>query len=363
MKYVENKIALMENNTFKKYSFLRYNYAKNNQYDIINNFDSYKTIVNNEIDFLCLNQMNDSRKHQRAKAKKHIDFFIQQPDYDVYFATFTYDENKLKLNEKVLNKNFKTENEIKSYKAYILRRRIMEYIGKNICDLIMNVDYGTKNQRLHFHAVIAVKKDSLIKTRDYAKDINGNFVYNKNGKKKTYTKYTNDIFSKYENKIGFYTLEPVRLKTGNTEKDKKFNQNTIAKLSEYINKLVSHSIKVKQSYITTKKGTRYQAELELRKQLHHKVITTKGFTYHDVIYQKYKCYSKVETKENQDKLLNDLITYEQEQKQQGEIDLRNHIEKKRQERLINIWDGLDNKDEKQTIIEIKKEPIYQQLSL
>lgn len=233
MKNKEIKKALIQNKSFERFKHFRNELIKNNQYELIDKSDTYG-ITDDELKmFLQLLQCN---KKQRQKIQHHLSFLLKQKDYDIYFCTFTFKNGKLK-NPTDWN---------------LLKDRIKKYIFPFIEDIIINVDYGTKNERMHAHAIIAVKKGTGTFVNQKRKLKNGNYITGK--------KLQTDYLLKYEKNVGNYDAELIKSfdDIENIQEREKAYDTQNKKLANYMNKLTSHALKVKQSYISTKKGTRYQ---------------------------------------------------------------------------------------------------------
>lgn len=78
-----------------------------------------------------------NRWAKSSRIKKRLLFMLQNPSNDpLYFATFTFDEYYITL-------------------PYLtLRTYISKFLMANFSEYICNVDYGSLNGRLHFHAVV-----------------------------------------------------------------------------------------------------------------------------------------------------------------------------------------------------------------
>lgn len=156
---------------------------------------------------------------QRQKIEEHLRFLIRG-NWDVYFMTFTFNDDCLDRTKE------KTR-----------REKIARLLNKFCDDYILNIDYGKENEREHYHAVISVL-DSKKKRQRIGKGRLYRFPY---------------LDENY--KYGFYTAEIV-----NTHEDDG------KKLARYITKLTLHSVKVRQSYVSVKKGSPYQEYKKLKAQ-------------------------------------------------------------------------------------------------
>lgn len=250
MKNKEIKKNLILNGEYKNYTNQRHSFYKNQDFKSLQDINSFFDLLGNKYDnetFTNCEQIRNARHKQITKLKDHFVYWYLE-NYQIYFITFTYDTNKRR------NKN-------KSIKPETLKSYITRYLKQNVDDYVLNVDYGTEHERLHYHALIAIKDKPNLELENYR--------YTKTDKKgRTKTKekmrFTSQWLKDYENKIGFYQIEKART-----------NGIDITRLTKYIDKLTLHSIKVKQSYVGTMKGTQYQREKEYKKQLIKRVKYSK----------------------------------------------------------------------------------------
>lgn len=209
MKETERRIYLIEEGYFKEYLQKR-RIAFKNGYDLIDqngdlNEDYFEMSLN---DCKICERIRRSSKEQRQKVEEHIKFLFNKNHYDLFFVTFTFSDPILK----------ETKPETRKQKI----RRLLT----DLEDYILNIDYGAKTEREHYHAIIAVKKGSYeIRSED------GHIKLS--------------ILDKYN--LGNYDVKKI----GSREIDSK-------KLSRYISKLTLHSVKIRQNYISVKKGSEYQ---------------------------------------------------------------------------------------------------------
>ena len=183
LKNKEIKKAFIENKSFDKFRNFRYELIKNKQYDLIDNPDTYG-ITKEDLEILL--QLLQCNKKQRQKINNHLNFLLKQNDYDIYFATFTFKNGKLK----------------DPTDWNLLRDRIKKYIYPNCEDIILNVDYGAKNERMHAHAILVVKKGVGIFVNQKRKLKNGNYYTGK--------KLQTDWLLKYQKNVGNYDAEKIQ---------------------------------------------------------------------------------------------------------------------------------------------------------
>ena len=313
MKNKEIKKAFIENKSFDKFRNFRYELIKNKQYDLIDNPDTYG-ITKEDLEILL--QLLQCNKKQRQKINNHLNFLLKQNDYDIYFATFTFKNGKLK----------------DPTDWNLLRDRIKKYIYPNCEDIILNVDYGAKNERMHAHAILVVKKGVGIFVNQKRKLKNGNYYTGK--------KLQTDWLLKYQKNVGNYDAEKIQSfeDIEDIQKREQCEQSQNHRLSNYMNKLVSHSLKVKQSYISTKKGTRYQFYQRYQNEMKHISRFSRVIDIKDYLFTEMNVFKPIDTIEEH---------CEREYKYLDQI--RNekdktfaYIEKKKKEREQGLFDVFDS---------------------
>ena len=156
---------------------------------------------------ITLRRAKNALKKQTAKTKKHILYLVNSKEYDVYFGTYTKSDKK-RRNEDI------EDNTLKRYSIEAMQAAK---------DYIINYDEGKENERHHFHTIEAYKKG--------------------------YNPIKDEFHKEFRKKAGSCKLLKIRI-----------NDKSINKLSRYINKLVNHTKKEQQLYISVKKGTHYQKE-------------------------------------------------------------------------------------------------------
>ena len=204
---------------------------ENKEYDKLNDPESYIKSGSGECltekELKACEQMKHARKEQVKKIRNHYQWWLRR-EYHIFFCTFTRSDV------------FKGTDE--TFKRYVVR-----VCGLVFDDYIMNVDYGRKNERLHYHVLGALKKNQTYDLKQVKRQT-------KDGKWYTGKKLTNTFLEDYETRVGFYDAEPC-----------KDDIKSAKKLSNYIDKLTLHSVKVKQSYVSVKKGTEYQEYMKQKK--------------------------------------------------------------------------------------------------
>lgn len=163
-------------------------------------------------------QLNDNKRQKGCRLKNHLNYYARN-EYKLVFATFTFSDTSLLLDEK--------------YRKKEITRTLNKNI--NIIDYIGNVDYGEENGREHYHYILMLKKDfdpiTKVSTITSKKIRNINEVLNLN----------------INYKLGFTTYELV----ANGEND-------INKLKNYITKLTLHALKQEKRYqLITRRDSPY----------------------------------------------------------------------------------------------------------
>lgn len=213
----ERKKELLEDGTYQKYSKKRRDAFMKGSYDLVKDSDYFEMSDDRVKDS---EKIRRARKEQRAKIEKHIRYLFGRGDFDIYFGTFTFNDEALSL------------------KTDTLKQSVRRLLTK--CDdYILNIDYGAENERPHYHAVIALRHGT------YGTGLNA------------HGHLTIDIFNSYA--YGFTSFEICSRKDTDAKK-----------LSRYIDKLTMHSVKVAQQYVSVKKGSdfqRYQKDQRIKSKL------------------------------------------------------------------------------------------------
>ena len=238
MKDKQRKKQLLENGDLKNYLSYRQDLIKMGGYE---NLD-FNLDLKNNYDFTLCEQMRRARYEQSKKVQNHIQFLFNLEGY-LYFATFTFKDESLLLS------------------AYTRKQKIRRLLSSNFDDYILNIDFGSKNEREHFHAIIYEKIDN-----SYIKD-----NHLKHKKLDSYN-------------LGIYDLQKIQ----STDISK-------VKLGKYISKLTLHSIKVKQSYVSVKKGSLYQRLKKNNKEIRR--LSNEGMLCSSAIRKKLK------TVQNENKII------------------------------------------------------------
>lgn len=223
MKNKENKKRILEDGTYQKYSKRQKELFKQGL-----NYDEVNEVLKNEFkDQSDIIQMRRARRQQTKKIKNKLEYYTAR-GYDVYFATFTYSDDKRR----------------KEMKPEILKKYVVQAL-KYADDYSLNIDYGEKNKRLHFHALVYYDHNNImghaIKKKDYEILTQGETKI----KDDTVYVFTPDPnHREYERKVGTITFKKCTFGDGTA-------------LARYITKLTLHSVKEQQKYVSSKKGSRY----------------------------------------------------------------------------------------------------------
>ena len=231
MKDRERRKKVLSNGTYQDYTAKRkqafMNGIPNQMYSTSVNADTgeitqgelsseFFGIENNDLKE-CEN-IRHCKNEQRKKVEEHIKYLFEKSHMALFFVTLNFNDEALKL------------------KPDTRRQKVRRLLNKICDDYILNIDYGEKKGREHYHAIIALKEG-------------------------TFTEYKNDFnhikireLDCYD--YGNYDLE--KIKTGDNDKKR---------LARYITKLTLHSVKVEQKYISVKKGSDYQTQKNLIKSI------------------------------------------------------------------------------------------------
>jgi hypothetical protein len=158
----------------------------------------------------------------------------------VVFATLTFNDNYLSKTKRT-RRNYE-KNYLEQYSGYIA-----------------NIDYGTLNEREHYHALIFINPINIDKfTYEYHYDFK---------KKRMIKNISNfeDIMNVKKYKYGYTCFQLVEQK-----KDKSIDYE---KLSNYVATLTNHAIKVEQQQIL--KNTKKLVDLKKYEEFKHEEITLK----------------------------------------------------------------------------------------
>lgn len=202
------KKKLLEEGLYKNYIKTRKKLFKEGRFDLLYDPKAYEMTKKQLHNCELIRRAKDA---QRRKIEDHLNFLRVKKDYDLYFGTFNFADFALDL------------------KQQTRKQRIRRLISCCTEDFILNIDYGHQKRREHYHCILAFKKN------------NYHLYENEYGHMKI--KELDD----YD--LGFYDLEKIR-----TE------DNDVKKISRYIAKLVLHTVKVNQQYISVKKGSDYQKQ-------------------------------------------------------------------------------------------------------
>lgn len=217
MKNKELRKAIIEDGTLKDYTKKRREKVYSGQLESITAEEFEMT----EETIQECERARKCRNMQRVKIQNHIDYLVNKTDLDIYFGTWTFTDKALQL------------------KPETRKKAITRLLGKTCEDYITNIDYGEENGREHYHGVIALQPGTYQKRVERDKEGHPHIKI--------------DILDEYN--LGWYGLEQI----WNTDKDSEL-------LAKYITKLTQHSIKVKQSYVSVKKGSEYQTWKKYRER-------------------------------------------------------------------------------------------------
>lgn len=125
-------------------------------------------------------RLNDSYKHRISRLRGKISKLLSS-DSNFYFLTFTFKDSILDSTD------FDTR-----------RQYVRRWLSKNCIDYIGNLDYGEKNHREHYHALISCDR---VDTKTWLKNGALNF-------EKVYIDSTiDDKLAKYINKFMYHAIK------------------------------------------------------------------------------------------------------------------------------------------------------------
>lgn len=226
MKNKARKNELIQNGVFRKYGQDKYKLFKQ-LHDFEERDKKLEELYGD--DKKLLQELMECKKKQKQKVMQQFNYWTKlnkQPIIPI-FATFTYSDEKAK---EISPENLKRR-----------ARRVLDALAE---DYALNIDYGTQNDRLHYHALIYVNEAiAMLYGMQPATELHEEI------KNKKLIEFSNLEEAKiYEEKTGYLYFEIV-----DTD-DEKSNE----KIAKYLAKLTLHALKVKQKYVSVKKGTEYQ---------------------------------------------------------------------------------------------------------
>lgn len=220
----ELKKQLIEDGTSEKYRKTRVELVKTNSLEYCEkakseDFFAWSIFGTSPENVTECERIRNNALRQRNKIEDHLEFLIKG-NWTLYFLTLTFSDKCLR------STSFNT------------RKQTIRRLLSSFCDdFILNVDYGTENEREHYHAIIAIVKGKA----SIEKDEKGHLKI--------------DVLSKCY-RYGFYSIEEIKT----DQKDKE-------RLARYITKLTMHSVKVRQNYVSVKKNSPYQNYVKMIDQV------------------------------------------------------------------------------------------------
>lgn len=140
------KNDLIVNGTFK--TFLE---IKKKFYEIgldTNSKENYTDYFDNETIDLCFKIYNSNKQRKKRNLDQIIKWYfliMRIRSYEKYYLVFL----TLTFTDDVLNKT----------KEDSRRKYVQRFLNKNSYHYIANIDYGAKNGREHYHALVMIEKD------------------------------------------------------------------------------------------------------------------------------------------------------------------------------------------------------------
>lgn len=219
----ELKKLLIENGALDKYRARSYELFKQG----INHDERLKTLKKEFKDFKALYQLMRARHEQKKKVLKQF-IYYKERDYKIYFLTLT-------IKDEILN----------TTEERYLKRRAIEAL-ENADDFSINIDFGDDTERMHWHGLYFSKNGLNVIEKEKHKTKKEKYI--------TVLKTDDKPLNDYAENTGNITIQEV--KTG-TEKC----------VCNYLSKITQHSIKIKQKYISTRKGSPYNEYKEHNRKI------------------------------------------------------------------------------------------------
>ena len=104
---------------------------------------SFRDYLSDEFGFCAMLEayrLNDSYKHRILRLRKKILNVIMQ-SHNIFFLTFTFKNSVLKSTD-----------------SYTRRRYVQRWLKSNCYDYVGNIDFGEKNHREHYHALVSIDR-------------------------------------------------------------------------------------------------------------------------------------------------------------------------------------------------------------
>lgn len=185
-------------------------------YKVIREYSYFSDILEFDV-FKAILRTKKNRKEKRLRTFKKVQNIFYAPAYRgaqsyLLFGTATFD------NKTLYKKNGK------QLRIETLNKKINEYIKRNFEIAVVNVDFGTKNERIHYHWIGLPKNNiELISTGRKSKKYNE--LYN----------IKNDSYN--------YGFLPVYAKI--KEDDTRITSNYLLKINNHSNKTTTKNYRIK----------------------------------------------------------------------------------------------------------------------
>ena len=162
-------------------------------------------------------QMSHARQRKKKRIINTINFALKR-GYKIVFATLTFNEENIKKTKETRRKN--------------INKYLKQYNG-----FIFNIDFGTLNEREHYHALIFISPQHI---KEFIEE--WHFDTKKKRRFKTINNFENVLKIPNKYAYGWTTFQLVNTSTEN-EEDK-------TKIANYIATLTNHALKVEQTNLT-----------------------------------------------------------------------------------------------------------------
>lgn len=192
-------------------------------------------------------QMIHSRQRKKKRIINTINFALKR-GYEVVFATLTFNEENINKTKETRRKN--------------INKYLKQYDG-----FIFNIDFGTLNEREHYHTLIFISPQHI---NEFIEE--WHYDPKKKRRFKTINNFEDVLMIPNKYTYGFTTFQLVNTSAEN-EEDK-------LKIANYIATLTNHALKVEQTNLTI--NTKNLKDLKKLIDIKPKNINLKDFNFDEI---------------------------------------------------------------------------------
>ena len=192
-------------------------------------------------------QMIHSRQRKKKRIINTINFALKR-GYEVVFATLTFNDENINKTKETRRKN--------------INKYLKQYDG-----FIFNIDFGTLNEREHYHALIFISPQHI---NEFIEE--WHYDPKKKRRFKTINNFEDVLMIPNKYSYGFTTFQLVNTSAEN-EEDK-------LKIANYIATLTNHALKVEQTNLTI--NTKNLKDLKKLIDIKPKNINLKDFNFDEI---------------------------------------------------------------------------------